>query len=394
MAIHCWITCCLQSVSPSIITRNAADSCALSVAYLFSTRVLITNGGIYSTASAGRVLLIPNIASRAVLLVTPFFMTLVAWKLAANWLNASTHSESRLEWDGRTAGIESNVQPSASQVSAIRVWLDSPPHSIVLKFSHLVNVCATAGPMSIVSALRYMYTPPYTPARTNLLSYAVRVLITLLSLSYALSAVEGIWLHAVTLSTLLPLTTTRSPAQNFQLGRSIDDFCKQNPVYPACDGEQVLACSLQYQGNSCFDAQGALDILRGSNEATLTANNLSTTNVIKYTPDTFEPPSSSSLSSATTPATSTALLLPYLTDEDQAKLSYTAVTTGVRATCENLTPVCTVTVAQPVDGPETGSVLYSGCPGRPGLSQGSAGPLGPDAGWNITGEKHCKQFRF
>jgi hypothetical protein len=59
-------------------------------------------------------------------------------------------------------------------------------------------------------------------------------------------------------------------------------------------------------------------------------------------------------------------------------------------TCENLTPVCTVYVAQPDDSPAAGSVLYSGCPGKPGLTQGvdeNNRALGPDASWNISREE-------
>ena len=209
-------------------------------------------------------------------------------------------------------------------------------------------------------------------------------------LAYALSATEGIWLHAVTVPKLLPLITVRPPSQNRQLSLSIDNFCKTNATYTDCGGEQFLPCSLVYLGNSCADAQGAVDILRGSDAAILTANNQSTSTVIKFTPDTYLPPPTSSLSSQTTPSTATALLLPYLTEEGQSQLSYTASTTGVRVTCENLTPVCKIYVAQPNDSPETGSVLYSGCPGRPGLTQAinaNNRALGPNAGWNISGEE-------
>lgn len=213
-------------------------------------------------------------------------------------------------------------------------------------------------------------------------------MVSFLVFSYALSAVEGIWLHAVTVPTLFPLESVRSTSANLNLGRSIDDFCKQNPVYTDCDGEQILACSLKYLGNGCSDAQGAVDILRGSNEAILTANNLSTTNLIRFTADTLLQPASVDPSSTTTPSTATALLLPYLTDDAQSKLSYTATTTGLRVTCENLTPQCNIHVAVPDDSPDTGSVTYNGCPGKPGLTQGisqSNTALGPEAGWNITG---------
>jgi len=56
-------------------------------------------------------------------------------------------------------------------------------------------------------------------------------------------------------------------------------------------------------------------------------------------------------------------------------------------TCDNVTPVCNVYVAQPDDSLETGSVLYSGCPDKPGLTQGvneNNLALGPYASWNLT----------
>ena len=192
-------------------------------------------------------------------------------------------------------------------------------------------------------------------------------------------------MHAATRPILLPLSKHRLPTKNLQLSRSIDNSCKQNPVNADCSGEQTLGCSLQYVGNSCSDLQGDVYILRNSDEAILTANNLSTTNVVKFTPDTFSPPPSSSLSSLTTPSSATALLLPYITDEVQARLSYTALTTGLRATCENITPTCNIVVAQPNDprGVKAGSVLYSGCPGKPGVTQ----DFGPNASWNISGEE-------
>lgn len=57
-------------------------------AYLFSTRLLLTRNGIYTSAPAGRLLLIPNIASRAALFISPILMTLVAFKISARWLRA------------------------------------------------------------------------------------------------------------------------------------------------------------------------------------------------------------------------------------------------------------------------------------------------------------------
>jgi hypothetical protein len=230
-----------------------------------------------------------------------------------------------------------------------------------------------------------LFTSPATSGNASLLVIAVRTLVPLLAVGYALAVVEGIWLHAATLPTLLPLNKTLPFSPNRQLSRTIDNFCKQNPVYSDCDGEQILACSLQYQGNSCSDAQSAIYILRGSNEAILTANNVSTTNVVKYTSDAFSPyPPSSTLSSTR------ALLLPYMSDDVQAKLSYIATTTGIRTTCDNITPNCNVQVAQPNDSLQAGSVLYSGCPDKPGLTQSvnqMNTAFGPQASWNITGEK-------
>lgn len=155
-----------------------------------------------------------------------------------------------------------------------------------LQFTHIVNLCSAASPTSAFVALSYIFKSSPN-IRTSLLYIATRGLVPLLLLSYAFSAVEGVWLHAVAIPTMFPLNNLRSPSQNLRLGRVIDDFCQQKPVYTDCGGEQILPCPLQYLGNSCFDAQGAVDILHGSNEAILTMNNLSTANIIRFTPDTL-----------------------------------------------------------------------------------------------------------
>ena len=83
---------------------------------------MLTSGGIYSSAPAGRILLIPNISSRAVLLTTPVFMTLVAFKLGAEWLRSSEGLPAYTEEDDQRQVITDRkgyTNPSASQVSRL-----------------------------------------------------------------------------------------------------------------------------------------------------------------------------------------------------------------------------------------------------------------------------------
>jgi hypothetical protein len=80
-------------------------------------------------------------------------------------------------------------------------------------------------------ALSYILKSSSPNIRTSLLYIAIRSLVPLLLLSYALSAVEGVWLHAVAIPTMFPLNNLCSPSQqNLRLGRVIDDFFQQKPV--------------------------------------------------------------------------------------------------------------------------------------------------------------------
>ncbi|KAH8918596.1 hypothetical protein BT69DRAFT_1353797 [Atractiella rhizophila] len=257
--------------------------------------------------------------------------------LAAIWATASSNTEKRSEKAKKT-----------DKPTDLSNSLPTPSH-----FTRLVGICAGVGLKSVLEALSTSFRSSSQNPHRGLLYIALRAILPLLVLAYAISVVEGIWLHAVTLPRILPVEASRSPSNNLQLSRSIDN------------------------------AQGAVDILRGSNEAILTANNLSTTNTVRLISETAP---QSSLGADATPSTTTALLLPYLSSDTQAILSYKATTTGVRTTCENLTPYCNIHVEQPDDSAETGSVLYD-CPGIPGLTQGISATntaFGPNAGWNIT----------
>jgi hypothetical protein len=92
---------------------------ALVAGYLFSIRLLLTSSGIYTSAPAGRLLLIPNIASRAALLISPILTTLVAFKLGAEWMRAVESLDDRIEEDteGDRTDMAHDARPSALQVS-------------------------------------------------------------------------------------------------------------------------------------------------------------------------------------------------------------------------------------------------------------------------------------
>jgi hypothetical protein len=158
----------------------------------------------------------------------------------------------------------------------------------------------------------------------------------------------------------------------------MDDYCTTSPgpVRNECDGEQRLPCSLVYIGNSCADAQGAMDVLRGNDEALLTLNNQSQVNRIHTVPSSYSS------------NTATTLLLPPVPSDT----TYVARTTAIRTTCQNVTPKCNVMIYQPMHLPPTGSVGYdcsmvgSGMKSfKQGLGSYVDSALGPGAVLNITG---------
>lgn len=65
--------------------------------YLFSIQLLLTSSGIYTSAPAGRLLLIPNIASQAALFISLIFMTLVAFKIGAEWMKAMGNNDNDID---------------------------------------------------------------------------------------------------------------------------------------------------------------------------------------------------------------------------------------------------------------------------------------------------------
>lgn len=130
-----------------------------------------------------------------------------------------------------------------------------------------------------MQCIGYWFTPHSSRSHVSpLFRTVLSIFIPFVMLVYAITLVEGFWLHAVVETKVLPM-----PSQQFgsisAFGRVLDDQCKRAPVYPNC-GLQ-LPCSVQNLQEDCSQPGNAIYQLRGLDAGLLTANNISRSDMVR-----------------------------------------------------------------------------------------------------------------